>query len=88
MPRPQEIIEANVLRAKILETKYRVIETSFICRYFNICDILLGAIKTEMKPYKRLPGARVKVKESRNRLGVARKVLGGSGSQIFMTFGT
>jgi len=30
----------------------------------------------------------VKVKESRNRLGVAQGVLGGLGSQIFMTFGT
>jgi hypothetical protein len=29
-----------------------------------------------------------KVKESRNRPGVAQRVPGGSGSQIFMTFGT
>jgi len=30
----------------------------------------------------------VKVKESRNRSGVAQRVPGGLGSQIFMTFGT
>ena len=30
----------------------------------------------------------VKVKESRNRPGVAQRVPGGLGSQIFMTFGT
>ena len=31
---------------------------------------------------------KVKVKESRNRPGVAQRVPGGLGSQIFMTFGT
>ena len=31
---------------------------------------------------------KVKVKSSRNRAGVAQKVPGGLGSQIFMTFGT
>jgi len=31
---------------------------------------------------------KIKVKESRNRLGVAQRVPGGLGSQIFMTFGT
>ena len=31
---------------------------------------------------------KVKVKQSRNRLGVAQRVAGGLGSQVFMTFGT
>jgi hypothetical protein len=31
---------------------------------------------------------KVKVKESRNKPGVAQRVPGGLGSQIFMTFGT
>ena len=31
---------------------------------------------------------KVKVKESRNRVGVALRVPGGLGSQIYMTFGT
>jgi hypothetical protein len=31
---------------------------------------------------------KIKVKESRNRSGVAQRVPGGLGSQIFITFGT
>jgi hypothetical protein len=34
------------------------------------------------------PCVKVKVKESRNRPGVAQRIPGGLGSQIFMTFGT
>ena len=35
-----------------------------------------------------LLNVKVKVKQSRNRPGVAQRVTGGLGSQIFMTFGT
>jgi hypothetical protein len=41
--------------------------------------ILKGKVKVKVK---------VKVKESRNRPGVAQRVPGVLGSQIFMTFGT
>jgi len=37
---------------------------------------------------QRRNGKKVKVKESRNRSGVAQRVPGGLGSQISMTFGT
>ena len=46
--------------------------------YVNVIHILSARNVTE----------EVKVKESRNRPGLAQRVPGGLGSQIFMTFGT
>jgi len=46
--------------------------------FSNICENAFTAFVTHKK----------KVKDSRNRLGVAQRVPGGLGSQIFVTFGT
>jgi hypothetical protein len=60
----------------------------------NVYELLTRAVLTKYVSYSLPPllcalnPNQIKVKESRYRPGVAQRVPGGSGSQIFMTFGT